>query len=68
MVLNYTVFIFQRPRRNRSALATARVEKAMVTAQATPWDEAAQATPCDKHEDETSARSDGEDPQIQVAS
>lgn len=33
---NYTVFSFQRPRRNSSALATASVEKAMVTAQATP--------------------------------
>jgi len=37
MVLNYTVFSFQRPLRNKTALATARVEKAIVTAQATPW-------------------------------
>lgn len=33
---NYTVFSFQRPRRNSTALATASVEKAIVTAQATP--------------------------------
>jgi len=33
---NYTAFNFQRPRRNRTALATASVENAIVTAQATP--------------------------------
>ena len=33
---NYTAFSFHRPRRNSTALATARVENAMVTAQATP--------------------------------
>lgn len=33
---NYTAFSFQRPRRNSTALATARVENAIVTAQATP--------------------------------
>jgi len=33
---NYTAFNFQRPRRNRTALATASVEKAIVTSQATP--------------------------------
>ncbi len=34
---NYTVLSFQRPRRNSTALATASVENAIVTAQATPW-------------------------------
>ena len=34
--VNYTVLSFQRPRRNSTALATATVEKAIVTAQATP--------------------------------
>src|SRR6267378_5934708 len=34
---HYTAFSFQRPCRNRIALATASVENAMVTAQATPW-------------------------------
>ncbi len=33
---NYTAFSFHRPRRNSTALATARVENAMVTAHATP--------------------------------
>lgn len=33
---NYTVFVFQRPRRNSTMLATARVENAIVTAHATP--------------------------------
>jgi len=33
---NYTALSFQRPRRNSTALATASVENAMVTAQATP--------------------------------
>src|SRR5439155_15930615 len=33
---NYTRFSFQRPCRNSTALATASVENAMVTAQATP--------------------------------
>ncbi len=33
---NYTVFSFQRPWRNSTALATASVENAIVTAQATP--------------------------------
>ena len=33
---NYTALSFQRPRRNRIALATANVENAIVTAQATP--------------------------------
>src|SRR5258705_8969990 len=34
---HYTALSFQRPRRNSTALATARVENAIVTAQATPW-------------------------------
>jgi len=33
---NYTALSFQRPRRNSTALATASVENAIVTAQATP--------------------------------
>ncbi len=33
---NYTALSFQRPRRNSTALATAKVENAIVTAQATP--------------------------------
>ena len=33
---HYTAFSFQRPRRNSTALATASVENAIVTAQATP--------------------------------
>src|SRR2546430_17153879 len=34
---NYTALNFQRPRRNNTALATASVENAIVTAHATPW-------------------------------
>ena len=34
---HHTILSFQRPRRNSTALATASVENAIVTAQATPW-------------------------------
>jgi hypothetical protein len=36
-VPHHTILSFHRPRRNSTALATARVENAIVTAQATPW-------------------------------